>query len=100
MFEKNLAHVYINGSMDIEEDENVIAEALVEHGPLSIALNAFGMQFYNGGVSHPLSFLCSPEGLDHGVLLVGYGVDHKTSYIHPFSHNRPYWKIKVNINLI
>ena len=48
--------------MDIGEDEDEIAEALVEHGPLAIALNAFGMQFYHSGVSHPLSFLCSPEG--------------------------------------
>ena len=58
-----MAHVYINGSMDIGEDEDEIAEALLEHGPLAIALNAFGMQFYHSGVSHPLSFLCSPEGI-------------------------------------
>merc|ERR1712227_853347 len=91
-FERNMAHVYINGSMDIGEDEDEIAEALLEHGPLAIALNAFGMQFYHSGVSHPLSFLCSPEGLDHGVLLVGYGVEEHTSMIH--RHKRPYWKIK------
>lgn len=30
--------------MDIGEDEDEIAEALEEHGPLSIAINAFGMQ--------------------------------------------------------
>ena len=62
-FERNMAHVYINSSMDIGEDEDEIAEALLEHGPLAIALNAFGMQFYHSGVSHPLSFLCSPEGI-------------------------------------
>ena len=49
--------------MDIGEDEDVIAEALMEHGPLSIALNAAWMQFYHGGISHPLSYLCDPEGL-------------------------------------
>merc|ERR1712227_354018 len=91
-FERDLAQVYINSSMDIGEDEDEIAEALIEHGPLAIALNAFGMQFYHSGVSHPLSFLCSPEGLDHGVLLVGYGVEEHTSMIH--RHKRPYWKIK------
>jgi len=91
-FERDLAQVYINSSMDIGEDEDEIAEALIEHGPLAIALNAFGMQFYHSGVSHPLSFLCSPEGLDHGVLMVGFGVEKKTSWRH--RHPRPYWKIK------
>jgi hypothetical protein len=38
-------------------------------------------QFYLGGVSHPFSFLCSPDSLDHGVLIVGYG----TSMNNPFS---------------
>ena len=33
-FEASKAHVYINGSLDIPEDETEIAEALVEHGPL------------------------------------------------------------------
>ena len=35
----------------------------MEHGPLAIALNAAWMQFYHGGVSHPLSYLCDPSGL-------------------------------------
>ena len=30
--------------------------------------------------------------MDHGVLLVGYGVEEHTSMIH--RHKRPYWKIK------
>jgi len=50
------------------------------------------IKFYRGGVSHPLSFLCSPDGLDHGVLMVGYGVEHHTTWRH--RHPRPYWKIK------
>ena len=91
-FEPDKARVFINGSLDISEDEQEIAEALVEHGPLSIALNAAWMQFYHGGVSHPISQLCNPDGLDHGVLLVGYGVEEHTNWRH--WHPRPYWKIK------
>ena len=37
-----------------------------------------------GGVSHPWSFLCSAEGIDHGVVIVGYGTE----------SGKPYWLIK------
>merc|ERR1719348_2062620 len=67
-----------------------MAKWLFQNGPISIALNAFAMQFYMGGVSHPFSFLCSPSGLDHGVLVVGYGV-HTTRWLR---RRQPYWLIK------
>jgi len=66
----------------VSKDEDQIAAFLVEHGPLSIGINAEWMQFYMGGVSDPL--FCSPSRLDHGVLITGYG-----------THNgKPYWSIK------
>ena len=68
-FEESKAKVFINGSLDIGQDEDEIAEALMEHGPLAIALNAAWMQFYHGGVSHPLSYLCDPSGLGTFVMI-------------------------------
>ena len=52
-FDDSKPKVAINGSLDISHDEHEIAEALLEHGPLSAALNAAWMQFYRKGISHP-----------------------------------------------
>ncbi|KAF7641918.1 hypothetical protein LDENG_00268330 [Lucifuga dentata] len=64
---------YINSSVELSKDENEIAAWLAENGPVSVALNAFAMQFYRKGVSHPLKIFCNPWMIDHAVLLVGYG---------------------------
>lgn len=50
-----------------------IAAWLAQKGPISVAINAFGMQFYRHGIAHPFRPLCSPWFIDHAVLLVGYG---------------------------
>ncbi|CAL8264198.1 unnamed protein product [Lota lota] len=64
---------YINSSLELSKDEKEIAAWLAENGPVSVALNAFAMQFYRKGVSHPLRIFCNPWMIDHAVLLVGYG---------------------------
>merc|ERR1719352_5791 len=65
-------------------DEDQLAAALVQYGPLAIGINATPMQWYGGGVANPFSFLCNPKKLDHGVAIVGFGVD----------GGKKYWKIK------
>uniref|UniRef100_A0A672FAD0 Cathepsin F-like n=1 Tax=Salarias fasciatus TaxID=181472 RepID=A0A672FAD0_SALFA len=64
---------YINSSVELPPDEREIAAWLAENGPVSVALNAFAMQFYRKGVSHPLKIFCNPWMIDHAVLMVGYG---------------------------
>ncbi|KAI7801612.1 cathepsin F [Triplophysa rosa] len=75
---------YINSSVELPSDEKEIAAWLAENGPVSAALNAFAMQFYRKGVSHPLKIFCNPWMIDHAVLLIGYGE----------RNGIPYWAIK------
>ncbi|KAF6198874.1 hypothetical protein GE061_006897 [Apolygus lucorum] len=88
--DKSEIKVSVKDYVNISSDESEMAKFLVQTGPISIALNANAMQFYMGGVSHPLRFLCNPDDLDHGVLIVGYGV-HRTKWTHKLL---PYWLIK------
>lgn len=83
-FSAQRAKVYINDSVELSKNENKMAAWLAQKGPISVAINAFGMQFYRHGIARPLKPLCSPWLIDHAVLLVGYGNRSKT----------PYWAIK------
>uniref|UniRef100_A0A8C3WPX7 Cathepsin F n=1 Tax=Catagonus wagneri TaxID=51154 RepID=A0A8C3WPX7_9CETA len=83
-FDAEKAKVYINDSVELSQNEQKLAAWLAEKGPISVAINAFGMQFYRHGISHPLRPLCSPWLIDHAVLLVGYGNRSAT----------PFWAIK------
>lgn len=89
-FNISKAKAKVTGALNISHDETDMAKWLVQNGPISIAINANAMQFYMGGVSHPWKTLCSPNSLDHGVLIVGYGV-HQYSL---FNRTLPYWIVK------
>jgi len=71
---------FIKDWVTISTDEDQIAAALIKYGPLAIGINAGPMQFYFGGVAHPWSILCNPKKLDHGVAIVGFGVDSGKKY--------------------
>lgn len=49
-----------------------MAFELVTLGPLSILIDATGLQFYRSGVWNPA--YCSKTETDHAVQLVGYGI--------------------------
>ena len=71
--------VNITSCMDVEPNNVLALRTAVSRQPVSVAIEADTryFQFYSGGV------LTSPEcgtNLDHGVLIVGYGVENNTDY--------------------
>lgn len=76
--------VFVGGALSISSNETEMQIALMQHGPIAVGVNAVKMQFYFGGVSS--AWLCDPEGVDHGVTLVGWGESAWTG--------TPYWIIK------
>jgi len=83
-FDKTKVVAAITGCTYISKNEDTIRDILYQSGPLSIGINAADMQFYKSGIDNPAKTKCNPKQLDHGVLLVGYGVE----------NNTPFWIIK------
>jgi len=73
--DKKRERVFVGKFLHIDTAETQMAAALVKYGPLSIGINAGPMQLYMGGVSDPSDEVCDPEQLNHGVTLVGYGLE-------------------------
>ncbi|XP_075795102.1 cathepsin W-like isoform X3 [Pelodiscus sinensis] len=61
-----------------------IAAHVASQGPITVTLNSAAMKYYKRGISQPLVKNCSPDQLDHVVLLVGYGA----------VNERQFWIIK------
>jgi len=51
-------------------DEDSLMDAVANIGPISIAANASPWSSYGGGIFDPSS--CDPNGLNHGIAMVGY----------------------------
>merc|ERR1712130_589023 len=86
-FKNSTVGAKVTGWEMLPTDEDKLAAWLATNGPVSVAINAEWLQFYFGGISDPM--WCNPENLDHGVLIVGYGVG-KTW----LGAEKPYWLVK------
>ena len=66
----------ISGFVNVTSgDSDAVKVALVKNGPLSIGIDAShrSLSFYSSGVYFEPECNNTPDGLDHAVLLVGYG---------------------------
>jgi len=73
----------------IGADEDEMAAYLYTHGPLAIAIDADYLQGYSTGIVDPWLGMCDPTGLNHAVLLVGYGEEESQ-----FWGVKKYWIVK------
>ncbi|KRY40683.1 Cathepsin L [Trichinella spiralis] len=87
-FNHTKSAVYINDTVVLPEDEDAIARYVSENGPVAVGLNADAMMFYRSGIAHPSRLMCSPDGINHGVTIVGYDVKESLFW------STPYWIIK------
>ncbi|CAM9645894.1 unnamed protein product [Pylaiella littoralis] len=58
--------------------EDLMARWLIVNGPLSVALDAMGMEYYSDGID--MGEYCTPLEIDHAVLIVGYGEEDGVKY--------------------
>jgi cathepsin L len=72
-FNKSNVAATFSGYKDVVGGENALKKAVAKIGPIAVAIDAgeSSFQFYKNGVYYDPN--CSPEMLDHGVLVVGYG---------------------------
>lgn len=61
----------------IDDNEDAMVAALNTKGPLSVGVDATYWSFYSKGI---YDSSCSSSRMNHGVLLVGYGVEGNTKY--------------------
>ena len=75
------SHVAVKGFHFAGTDnEEEIKKFVATTGPVSIALNAGTLQFYDGGVIDADENECNPQEIDHGVAIVGYGTENGQQY--------------------
>ncbi len=61
-------------------DEAEIKEYVYSTGPLAVALNADNLSWYSGGIIDEDEYECDPDGLNHAVLMVGWGSEDGLDY--------------------
>jgi len=77
-FDKSKAKMQIKGVYTFASSEEKIMTACQQYGPLAIALDASKFDFYSSGIMNGSG--CTSGRPDHGVAIVGWGVESGTKY--------------------
>ncbi len=79
-YNKNNTYVKVKRYEIISQDEEEMKKILYEKGPLSASINSNLLMFYKSGIYDPyLNFICK-TGVNHAVVIVGYGVENGVKY--------------------
>lgn len=89
LFDASKPVVKVRSFTPIPQNDQAIAQSLVNFGPLSVSINADPLQMYTGGILNLDSSLCDPTSLNHAVLLVGYGEKKRI-----FGKEEHFWIVK------
>lgn len=74
-----------SGFIDVTKGSDDALKCAASHQPVAVAIDAGALQTYSGGIISG-TWSCFNTGLNHGVLVVGYGTDSKTGM--------DYWIVK------
>ncbi|XP_075401492.1 cathepsin W [Tenrec ecaudatus] len=96
---KNLKKVaWIQDFIMLQDNEQIIAQYLAIHGPITVTINSLLLQHYQEGVIKPTPAACDPRLVDHSVLLMGFGKskEMRTETQQGRTQGRPipYWILK------
>ncbi|KAH8370500.1 hypothetical protein KR093_003720 [Drosophila rubida] len=72
-FRRNSVGAKVAGVAQVQPNENALAHAVAEKGPIAVAVDASGFQHYRRGIFSDPN--CRKQ-VNHAVIVVGYGGDH------------------------
>ncbi|XP_045153216.1 cathepsin W isoform X2 [Echinops telfairi] len=69
---------WIRDFIMLQDNEQLIAQYLAIHGPITVTINSKLLQQYRKGVIKPTPDTCDPRFVNHSVLLMGFGQTKRT----------------------
>ncbi|XP_062136130.1 procathepsin L-like [Drosophila sulfurigaster albostrigata] len=72
-FKRNKIGAKVSAVMQVRPDEEALAHAVAEKGPIAVAVDARNFQHYRGGIFNDRN--CNKQ-VNHAVIVVGYGSDY------------------------